>query len=289
MAEITELEILAKKIDREMLDTHYLYEEYHLHSKLTPTTAKALARKISSVFADPNFVKASKQAFKSYISADSIRLPSIERTLTGLDQALLKRETTRAFMAKPLELEEISLLLRTSFGITGQLGMDDPLYTRSYPSAGGLYPIDCYVISQYEMDLVPAGVYHYDVKGHRLECLQRGDVSKEIPSLTNYTKEVENAALLILMTATFPRLSYKYGERGYRFALLEAGHMAQNLYLSATALDIGCMALGGFYDDGCNQLLDVDGINESVIYMLAVGHKEQCTNQRVILHKGVDE
>lgn len=66
----------------------------------------------------------------------------------------------------------------------------------------------------------------------------------------------------------------KYKERGYRFVLLDAGHIGQNLYLMATALDLSVVSIGGFFDDDVNDLLRLDGVNESALYVIAVGQKK---------------
>jgi len=64
---------------------------------------------------------------------------------------------------------------------------------------------------------------------------------------------------------------FKYNERGYRFVLLDAGHLGQNVCLMATAMNLGVLPIGGFLDDELNRLLDIDGVHESVVYPLLVG------------------
>jgi SagB-type dehydrogenase family enzyme len=79
------------------------------------------------------------------------------------------------------------------------------------------------------------------------------------------------ANLVLVLTAVFQRLRWKYQERAYRYALLEAGHLGQNAYLVATSMRKGCCAVGAFLDDGLNSLLGLDGQDEAAIYMLAIG------------------
>jgi SagB-type dehydrogenase family enzyme len=73
------------------------------------------------------------------------------------------------------------------------------------------------------------------------------------------------------MTAVFNRNQMKYGERGYRYILFEAGHIAQNVYLVSNAMDIGAVALGGFDDDLLNDFLEIDGEDESAVYAVVLG------------------
>ena len=67
------------------------------------------------------------------------------------------------------------------------------------------------------------------------------------------------------------RSRFKYGERGYRFALLEAGHAAQNMLLAATALALAALPLGGFYDRRLDELVGADGLDEATLYAIALG------------------
>jgi SagB-type dehydrogenase family enzyme len=77
--------------------------------------------------------------------------------------------------------------------------------------------------------------------------------------------------VLILVAAIFGRARFKYGLRGYRFALLEAGHVAQNLLLAAAALGLAAVPLGAFYDRRTDEFLRLDGVNESTLYTVALG------------------
>lgn len=77
--------------------------------------------------------------------------------------------------------------------------------------------------------------------------------------------------MVIIITACFNRTLQKYGERGYRYVFLDAGHVGENIYLSSSYLNLGCVAIGGFDDDKLNDTLGIDGKNESSIYVLTIG------------------
>jgi SagB-type dehydrogenase family enzyme len=79
------------------------------------------------------------------------------------------------------------------------------------------------------------------------------------------------ANLVLVFTAVLRRLRWKYQERSYRYALIEAGHLGQNLYLAATSMGLGACAVGAFLDDGLNAMLGIDGQEEAAVYMLAAG------------------
>ena len=72
-------------------------------------------------------------------------------------------------------------------------------------------------------------------------------------------------------TAVFVRSRFKYGQRGYRFVLLEAGHVAQNVALTAAALALPMLPYGGFYDLRLDELVGADGLDECTVHLLLVG------------------
>jgi SagB-type dehydrogenase family enzyme len=82
---------------------------------------------------------------------------------------------------------------------------------------------------------------------------------------------VESAAAVIFITAIFARSTFKYGDRGYRFILLEAGHLAQNANLAAQGMGLATTNIGGYADRLVDRYLDLDGLNESTVYVLLIG------------------
>lgn len=87
---------------------------------------------------------------------------------------------------------------------------------------------------------------------------------------------IDDAGFLVLLTASFLRNRVKYGERGYRYVLQEAGHLAQNIYIVSESLGLGAVAVGGFYDDEVNDILSLDGVEEAVVYAVVVGSSDDC-------------
>jgi SagB-type dehydrogenase family enzyme len=80
-----------------------------------------------------------------------------------------------------------------------------------------------------------------------------------------------DASIVIFVTAIFERSTFKYGERGYRFVLLEAGHVAQNVSLAATGLGLGAINIGGYFDRDMDRVLGLDGVRHSTVYLVAIG------------------
>ncbi len=143
---------------------------------------------------------------------------------------------------------------------------------RAAPSAGALYPIEIYTVVN-RVDGLQAGLYHYCVEAHALALLEADDYRDRATAGCLYQEMAGDAAVTFVLSAVFPRVCWKYGERGYRYALIEAGHIGQNIYLAATCLRLGCVSMGAFLDDRMNALLGIDGKEEAVIYCLAVGER----------------
>ena len=140
---------------------------------------------------------------------------------------------------------------------------------RTVPSAGALYPLGLWCAVR-DVHGIPSGLYQYDPFAHRLRA-SPSDATGDLTDLVTYPHLVDEAAVSFIVSATFWRNRAKYGLRAYRFALLEAGHLGQNLTLAAEALGLAANAIGGFYDRELDELLDLDGVNESVLYLLSVG------------------
>jgi SagB-type dehydrogenase family enzyme len=209
-------------------------------------------------------------AFKEYPGAPRVPLPAVaDQNPLTTEAALRTRRSHRDFASRPLSLETLSRLMFYSGGInTQQWGLG----LRAAPSAGALYPIETYVIAHRVTDL-PAGLYHYAVRPHALEQLRAGDLRSNVLHLGLGQEFLAQAGVVIVYTAIFQRLRWRYRERSYRYALLETGHLAQNVYLAATALNLGACAVGAFLDDDLNVLLGVDGRDEAALYLMAVGER----------------
>ncbi len=201
--------------------------------------------------------------YKAYGRLKEICLPSPALSSnTSLIGVLNSRKSCRKFSKKSLSLKNLGSLLFFSAGLRRER---EPY--RFYPSAGARYPLETYIIAM-NINRLNSGLYHYYTPNHSLEKL----ISFK-KFVNNYFNQewVNDASALILITSLFERTTSKYGDRGYRHILAETGHLGQNFYLVASALRIGCCAIGGYLDDRLNQLLDIDGITESVVYVLAVG------------------
>lgn len=176
------------------------------------------------------------------------------------------RHSGRGFASRPIMPRQISALLKYAGGITDQKGEH-----RAQPSGGGRYPIEIYPIVFAGSEEIRSGLYHYNVPAHGLDVLwERPFMAPDIAQLFTYPW-AQQASLAIVLTAVFDRNQRKYGERGYRQILIEAGAIVQNLYLIAEALGIACCAIDGVHEAAIENLIDIDGVTESAVVSVVLG------------------
>jgi len=196
--------------------------------------------------------------------------PPVQEGGRGIWSVLLERSSTRDYSTDPIALEKVSQLLWASQGITREGG---EWQFRTAPSAGALYPIETYLGVNRVHGLAP-GLYHYEVRNHRLAFLREDDLIGTALARAALGQTIcQRAALVFVWTAVIARSVRKYGERAYRYIYMDAGHVAQNLYLAAAGLNLGCCAVGAFFDDEVNAVLDLDGREETAVYLATVGQR----------------
>ncbi|MDP1854394.1 MAG: SagB/ThcOx family dehydrogenase [Candidatus Omnitrophota bacterium] len=209
--------------------------------------------------------KLSPIEYKTYPDTQKIKLPDSEFIGMPVEEAIEKRRSARVFSGEPLTLPELSRLLYSAAGITARYG---DFQLRAVPSHGASYPIEIYTLIKNVSGVTP-GLYHYLPQEHSLELIKEGDVGIDFICIKpiNLTK----AAVIFFLTAVPERITSQFDIRGYRYIYTEAGHISQNLYLQATSLGLGSVAIGSFYDNEVNSLLGLDGRNEFAVYAHVAG------------------
>ena len=184
-------------------------------------------RRIYMVNNNPDFHVLMARTFKHYPGAATIALPDAQtRTAAAGPVALFgARRSVRRFDKRPPTLKDVATLLHLCAGLTGSLE-DGPTIqpVRAAPSAGALFPIEAYLAVS-RVEGVEAGVYHYRVDRHVLERVSSCAPGPALAEATFDPKLFGQAAAVLIFAGAFGRSYFKYGERGYRFALLEAGHI----------------------------------------------------------------
>ncbi|WP_414570381.1 SagB/ThcOx family dehydrogenase [Nostoc sp. CCY 9925] len=201
--------------------------------------------------------------------APFLELPKAPRD-NPLTELLERRSSVRSFENQVMPLISLAQLLDAGCGINGVRQVEGQSYEgRNSPSAGGLYPIEIFVSTQ-AVEGLAAGLYHYEPRGHGLHRVSDTVPTDFIEPLLQQDYVV-NANALFVFTSVFMRSMCKYGARGYRFALFEAGHQAENICLMAVQLGLGSLCIGGFHDVSVNAILGIDGRLHAALYCVAVG------------------
>lgn len=215
-----------------------------------------------------------KTYYKEYPRFQTIDLPDAPPE-ADLFTVIKTRVSHRSYGKIGLTISDIGTLLKYSCGNTQAMvddeGNDSGRYHRASPSGGARFPIESYLLVLYSVDGLSPGIYHYRVREHRLETLQLRSIgADEVKQILTYEWAWE-ASVIVFLTAVFWRTENKYGRRGYRYILLEAGHITQNICLISTALGISACPLAGTHDEAVESLLEIDGISESLVYAVALG------------------
>ena len=206
--------------------------------------------------------------YKRYGSVPKVKLspPSFDKEIS-IWEVMRSRRSVREFREEPLSLDDLSQILWASQGVTRET---QGIGLRTAPSAGALYPVETYLVINNVSEL-ESGIYHYAVETQELELIKKGDFRNPVARAALDQEAAHFANVVFVWTAIFERSKWKYNQRAYRYVYLDAGHIAQNVALSAVALGLGSCQIAALYDEEANGMLGVDGINESTIYMTAVG------------------
>jgi SagB-type dehydrogenase family enzyme len=210
--------------------------------------------------------------FKRYPGFERLPLPAFDsKPALPLPEAVATAAGPERFEAKSISLSHLSRILHFTNGVT--TGLESPSSAsllRAAPSAGALYAGEVYVVAARVRGLAP-GVYYYAVKEHELVAVRPGSRLEDVVGAVTWPGGIEGAAAAILLTNVFERYAWRYANRGYRFALIDSGHIGENLRLAAASADLGWTRTLRFEDDALNALLEVDGRQEAVCAVHAIG------------------
>ncbi|MBN1766234.1 MAG: SagB/ThcOx family dehydrogenase [Sedimentisphaerales bacterium] len=208
------------------------------------------------------------QLYKTYEPCKKIPLPRpADPQGKSLTEIIKHRRSIRNYIDEPISLEALSYLLWAAGGITHRQGEWE---FRAAPSAGALYPIETYVVIN-RVNNLEQGVYHYGIRRHELELIKPGNFRHTVAQAALDQGMCSEAAVVFIWTAIFQRSKWKYDQRAYRYIYLDAGHIAAHLSLAAVDLNLASCQIAALYDDEVNALINVDGKEESTLYMTVVG------------------
>lgn len=214
-------------------------------------------------------------------AAKMIPLPDSVPLRMELGDAIRQRRSHRLFTGDPMPYEYLAALIRGGIGITGEadvplgIGQEVSLKFRSTPSGGRLFPVQLYVAAK-DITRLPKALYRYDGPRDSLVQVAEAEAVDRLLATVSTPEEIlsaSRASALLLLVAKPWRSMRKYGARGMRFVFMEAGYISQNIHLVATGLGIGSVDCASIYDDEANEVLGVDGLFETLVHAIVIGHK----------------
>lgn len=196
---------------------------------------------------------------------------AVEAEPLDIREAIDRRVSVRAYSEEALSLAELSHLLWCTQGVKQTSPRLATL--RTVPSAGARHCFETYLLANRVEGLKP-GLYRFLASQHKLQEVDlRPDVPEKVTKGCLDQRFILSSAATFIWATVVYRMAWRYGERGYRYMHLDAGHVCQNLYLSAEQIGCGVCAVAAFDDDALNQALGLDGVDQFAVYVAVVGKK----------------
>ncbi len=203
----------------------------------------------------------------------SVNLPDPDPGLiikSDFFQLIQERESRRQYTPESISMTELSFLLYTTQGVKEVVG-EGYATRRPVPSAGARHPFETYLALNRVEDLTP-GIYRYLPLNHQLLFLEETDQLPDLLATANLGQRFVGQAAGVFIWSCIPyRAEWRYMDHGHKNMLLDAGHICQNLYLAAEALGLGTCAIGAYDQAAMDALLELDGVDEYVVYLAPVG------------------
>lgn len=270
------------RYENRSFDDSNLLELFHENTKNSGEYSKFALASVSKFTEDERYMFLESRT-SDYAEAPTVDLPEPGTLEESVGTVVERRRSRREMTGENVSLRELSTLLHYGCGVTGgsELGIELPsgaepsLSFRTYPSAGGLYPVEPYVLVV-NHDELAAGIYYYKPEAHALRVVQEDPaIEDRIADVYRNLDVVDprDSAVTVVLTAEFWRSMAKYGPRAYRLILQESGHLAQNLLVAAEAQGLASVPTASFTDRKLNDYLGVDGVDEACLYSISVGKR----------------
>lgn len=253
-------------------------EEFLLNSRVQRHD-REMERSVESYFADPSVAMLSMLGQESSAGLRAVKLATGLPLAMELGTAISQRRSCRSYTGDTLDFDEVSTLFHSIGQVTGIAnvrllqGGEASLRFRCVPSGGGLYPVDTY-FAALKVEGLESGVYKHNPVRDELLAVGDGGVVKALLQCFSVPEELlslTRASGIFVLVGQPWRSMRKYGSRGARFMLMEAGAMAEHLNLAAVALGLGSVDCSSYFDDEVNDALSLDGLYQTVLHTVVVG------------------
>lgn len=216
---------------------------------------------------------------KAYdINSRVVDLPKINEGIVkkqNIYQCMKNRRSTRLYSEEEISLEELSYLLWATQGITGTA--KGGLVLRTVPCSGATHSFETYLFIM-NIKGIQKGVYRYLPIEHKLLFMfelegmdtKVDEITLDQPFVANFAKK---AAVIFAWSTTPYRAEWKFDITAHKKILIDVGHICQNLYLASESINSGTCAIGIYDQEMTDELLGLDGHEEFILYLAAVGKK----------------
>jgi len=257
-------------------------EEFHEYTKLNQENFHDLANRVSAITQSRKLRTMMTRSWKQYRGNPRVILPKAELGNMTVQEAIERRRSLSSLpgasfdAARPMTIEQISAILGFSYGVTHvhPLASGGAQYFRASASAGGLYPLEIYVVV-YNVTGVEHGLYHYSPVEHELELVRSACPREEFVATTTYKELTSDCPVAFVISSIFRRNLSKYLNRGYRFIMHDVGTVLQSMYMTTTAVGLTGCAMTGFYDDELGKVLGINNVDEVALACFVAGHRNQ--------------
>lgn len=214
---------------------------------------------------DENIVKMQNEVGLENYDGNSICLTHAIDLDINFDTLMKKRKSERDFGNYEISLAEISTLLYYTGGYK-----KDGKGGKHTPSSGGFNSVEIFVIVLSSKEVNP-GIYYFNPQKNCLNEIYLGDYKEWLATDVFYQKEWSNSSVVFILTSDITRLSKKYLLRSYKLSLMDIGHVSQNFYLTATAMNLKVCASGGYIESEIENAIDINGIDVASSLTIIVG------------------
>jgi len=212
------------------------------------------------------------------INSKVVDIPMVHESIPtnkNIYTCIKERRSTRFYSDQPISLEELSYLLWATQGITST--NKGGLTLRTVPCSGATHSFESYLLIR-NVENIPKGVYRYLPVEHKLLFMfELDELENKIDNITldqPFAPNFANKAAVLFLWSTTPyRSEWKYDITAHKKILIDIGHVCQNLYLASESINAGTCAIGIYDQSLVDKLLKLDGDDEFVIYLAAVGKK----------------
>lgn len=206
-------------------------------------------------------------------NGEIIDLPKVDKSIiikNDIFQCILDRQSNRNYLDEEITLKELSYLLMMTQRITGIMG-NNYVGLRPVPSAGGRHPYETYLVVL-NVEGLKKGIYRYLPLEHKLLFIKEElSLDKKIIAGVNNQRFAGQSAVTFIWACIPYRTEWRYADRAYKIALLDAGHIGHALYLACETIGLGTCAIAAYNQELIDDLIAVDGEDEFAVYISPVG------------------